>query len=72
MNKIFIWLFPSKHKEIVRLLSDNNRLEKENKQIKKYIADCRSDAIKNSGTNSGLLIFIQKLEEAFTWINLKR
>lgn len=71
MNKMFIFLFPSKQKEMVRLLSDNNRLEKENKKIKKYIADCRTDALKNSGTNSGLLIFIQKLEEAFTWLNNK-
>ncbi len=76
MKKVFAILFPKKYKELQKLLfinkhltNINKEIEDENNSIKKYISLCRSEALKNSGENTGLLIFIQKLEESFTWLN---
>ena len=42
--------------------------QKEVEAIKKYINEMRVDALKNHGANFGVLTFIQRLEEAFTWV----
>jgi len=46
--------------------------QKEVEAIKKYINEMRVDALKNHGTNFGVLTFIQRLEEAFTWVRATR
>lgn len=48
------------------------KFREDNESIKSYIAKMRSEALSKSGTNTELLVFIQRLEEAFTWIrNIK-
>lgn len=54
---------------------ENERLKKEVKATKKdlsqtkdYITQMKKEALEKHGKNFELLVFIQRLEEAFTWI----
>lgn len=68
-DKLFVILFRNRKTEYDKIVLRNAELIKENDGIKKYISIKRAEALKDSGTNTGLLVFIQKLEEAFTWVN---
>lgn len=46
----------------------NQEAKKELADIKSYIANLRGEALKDHSENTALLVFVQKLEESFTWI----
>jgi len=54
--------------EIDLLKEELSASHKEIKEIKAYINKMRHDALKSHGENFGVLMFIQRLEEAFTWV----
>lgn len=58
----------SENKQFELQIEERRKADKEIVAIKKYIAEKRKEALRDHGNNTALLVFIQKLEEAFTWV----